>query len=107
MRIINLVLLMLVTVFIGAQELDEEFLESLPDDVRKDIKERNQQKVDGTAETYRPYIYSSKLAKVETFLKLKDRLESDLLELERRISSDEPIDMSQDLKLYYLIDNSN
>tara|TARA_B100000700_G_scaffold96952_1_gene109114 strand:+ start:1325 stop:3127 length:1803 start_codon:yes stop_codon:yes gene_type:complete len=91
---------MLVTVFIGAQELDEEFLESLPDDVRKDIKERNQQKVDGTAETYRPYIYSSKLAKVETFLKLKDRLESDLLELERRISSDEPIDMSQDLKLY-------
>ena len=100
MRIINLVLLMLVTVFIGAQELDEEFLESLPDDVRKDIKERNQQKVDGTAETYRPYIYSSKLAKVETFLKLKDRLESDLLELERRISSDEPIDMSQDLKLY-------
>ena len=45
---------MLVTVFIGAQELDEEFLESLPDDVRKDIKERNQQKVDGTAETYRP-----------------------------------------------------
>ena len=91
---------MLVTVFIGAQELDEEFLESLPDDVRKDIKERNQQKVDGTAETYRPYVYSSKLAKVETFLKLKDRLESDLLELERRISSDEPIDMSQDLKLY-------
>ncbi len=100
MKIIKLVLLMLVTVFIGAQELDEEFLESLPDDVRKDIKERNQQKVDGTAETYRPYIYSSKLAKVETFLKLKDRLESDLLELERRISSDEPIDMSQDLKLY-------
>ena len=51
MRIIKLVLLMLVTVFIGAQELDEEFLESLPDDVRKDIKERNQQKVHRTAET--------------------------------------------------------
>ena len=91
---------MLVTVFISAQELDEDFLESLPDDVRKDIQERNQQKFDGTAEQYRPYVYSSKLSKVETFLKLKDRLESDLLELERRISSDEPIDMGQDLKLY-------
>ena len=91
---------MFVTVFINAQELDEEFLESLPDDVRKDIAERNQQKVDGTAETYRPYIYSSKLKKVETFLKLKDRLESDLLELERRISSDEKIVLSEDLKVY-------
>ena len=91
---------MSVTVFINAQELDEDFLESLPDDVRKDIQERNQQKADGTAEQYRPYIYSSKLSKVETFLKLKDRLEADLLELERRISSDEPIDMDMDLKLY-------
>ena len=94
MKIIKLLLLMSVTVFISAQELDEDFLESLPDDVRKDIQERNQQKADGTAEQYRPYVYSSKLSKVETFLKLKDRLEADLLELERRISSDEPIDMS-------------
>ncbi len=101
MKIIKLVLLMLVTVvFINAQELDEEFLESLPDDVRKDIQERNQQKADGTAEQYRPYVYSSKLSKVETFLKLKDRLEADLLELERRISTDEEIDISKDLKVY-------
>ena len=92
---------MLVTVvFINAQELDEEFLESLPDDVRKDIQERNQQKADGTAEQYRPYVYSSKFSKVETFLKLKDRLETDLLELERRISSDEKIVLSEDLKVY-------
>ena len=100
MKIIKLVLLMLVTVFINAQELDEEFLESLPDDVRKDIQERNQQKADGTAEQYRPYIYSSKLSQVETFLKLKDRLEADLLELERRISTDDDIDISEDLKVY-------
>ena len=72
MKIIKLVLLMLVTVFIGAQELDPEFLESLPDDIRKDIQENNQRKADGTAETYKPYIYSSKLKKAETFLKLKD-----------------------------------
>jgi protein involved in polysaccharide export with SLBB domain len=93
---------MLVTVFINvnAQELDEEFLESLPDDVRKDIQERNQQMADGTNEKYRPYIYSSKLSQVETFLKLKDRLEGDLLELERRISSDEKIVLGEDLKVY-------
>ena len=101
MKIIKLVLLMLVTVFISAQELDNEFLESLPDDVREDIEKRKQQKVDGTAEQYRPYIYSSKLSQVETFLKLKDRLEADLLELERRISNDE-IDISSDLKVYGL-----
>tara|TARA_B100001057_G_scaffold256354_1_gene256558 strand:- start:1019 stop:2809 length:1791 start_codon:yes stop_codon:yes gene_type:complete len=92
---------MLVTVFVSAQELDNEFLESLPDDVREDIEKRKQQKVDGTAEQYRPYIYSSKLSQVETFLKLKDRLEADLLELERRISNDE-IDISSDLKVYGL-----
>jgi len=101
MKFIKLVLLMLVTVFVSAQELDNEFLESLPDDVREDIEKRKQQKVDGTAEQYRPYIYSSKLSQVETFLKLKDRLEADLLELERRISNDE-IDISSDLKVYGL-----
>ena len=56
MKIIKLVLLMLVTVSVSAQELDNEFLESLPDDVREDIEKRKQQKVDGTAEQYRPYI---------------------------------------------------
>ena len=82
MKIIKLVLLsMLVTVFINAQELDAEFLESLPDDIRKDIQENNQRKQDGTDEQYRPYVYSSKFSKVETFLKLKDRLEKDLLEM--------------------------
>ena len=92
---------MLVTVFVSAQELDNEFLESLPDDVREDIEKRKQQKIDGTAEQYRPYVYSSKLSQVETFLKLKDRLEADLLELERRISNNE-IDTRSDLKVYGL-----
>ena len=100
MKIIKLVSLMLVTVFINAQELDAEFLESLPDDIRKDIQENNMRKQDGTAEQYRPYVYSSKFSKVETFLKLKDRLERDLLELERRISTDDKINLSEDLKVY-------
>ena len=37
MKNIKLLLLMFVTVFINAQALDPEFLESLPDDIRKDI----------------------------------------------------------------------
>tara|TARA_B100000768_G_C11276323_1_gene376152 strand:+ start:1224 stop:3044 length:1821 start_codon:yes stop_codon:yes gene_type:complete len=94
------ILFTLISVSLHAQELDTEFLASLPDDIRKDIQENNKRKADGTAETYRPYIYSSKLTKAETFLKLKDRLEADLLDLERRISSDDKIDISEDFKLY-------
>ncbi len=100
MKTLKLILLPLITVSIIAQELDEEFLASLPDDIRKDIQETNQRKADGTAETYRPYVYSSKLKQAETFLKLKDRLESDLLELERRLDFDDSTDANQELVLY-------
>jgi protein involved in polysaccharide export with SLBB domain len=100
MKILKIVLLLLVTVSVRSQELDSEFLDSLPDDIRKDIQENNMRKLDGTAEKYSPYIYSSKLTKAETFLKLKNRLEADLLELERRLDSDDSIEISQDLKLY-------
>tara|TARA_B100000575_G_scaffold294425_1_gene310268 strand:- start:1733 stop:3553 length:1821 start_codon:yes stop_codon:yes gene_type:complete len=100
MKNLKIVLLLFLAMSVSSQQLDEEFLESLPDDIRKDIQENNQRKADGTAETYQPYIYSSKLKKAETFLKLKNRLESDLLELERRLDSDDPVDLSQDLKLY-------
>ena len=100
MKTLKLILLPLITISMIAQELDEEFLASLPDDIRKDIQETNQRKADGTAETYRPYIYSSKLKQAETFLKLKDRLESDLLELERRLDFDDSTDANQELVLY-------
>ena len=84
MKARKLILLSFIALTIGAQELDPEFLESLPDDIRKDLQEKNQRKALGTEETYRPYLYSSKLSQAETFLTLKDRLERDLLELERR-----------------------
>ena len=100
MKILKVVLLLLVTVSVKSQELDTEFLDSLPDDIRKDIQENNMRKLDGTAEKYSPYIYSSKLTKAETFLKLKNRLEADLLQLERRLDSDESVEISKDLKLY-------
>ena len=100
MKIIKLLLLPILALTISAQELDPEFLESLPDDIRKDIQENNQRKLDGTDEKYSPYKYSSKLAQAETFLKLKDRLETDLLEMERRLNSDSGLDMNEDLVVY-------
>ena len=100
MKIIKLLLLPILALTISAQELDPEFLESLPDDIRKDIQENNQRKLDGTDEKYSPYKYSSKLAQAETFLKLKDRLEKDLLEMERRLNSDSGLDMNEDLVVY-------
>ncbi len=89
-------------VSISAQELDPEFLESLPEDIRKDLQQKNQRKALGTEETYRPYLYSSKLSQAETFLTLKDRLERDLLELERRLDSDDNINRNKELQLYGL-----
>ena len=100
MKIIKLLLLPILALTISAQELDPEFLESLPDDIRKDIQENNQRKLDGTDEKYSPYKYSSKLAQAETFLKLKDRLETDLLEMERRLNSNTGLDMDEDLVVY-------
>ena len=100
MKIIKLLLLPILALTISAQELDPEFLESLPDDIRKDIQENNQRKLDGTDEKYSPYKYSSKLAQAETFLKLKDRLETDLLEMERRLNSNTGLDMAEDLVVY-------
>ncbi len=100
MKIVKLLLLPIVALSISAQELDPEFLESLPDDIRKDIQENNQRKLDGTDEKYSPYKYSSKLAQAETFLKLKDRLEADLLEMERRLNSGNSVDMNEDLEVY-------
>jgi protein involved in polysaccharide export with SLBB domain len=94
------ILSMLISVSLYAQDLNPEFLESLPDDIRKDIQENNQRKIDGTDEKYSAYIYSSKLAQAETFLKLKDRLEKDLLEMERRLNSDSGLDMNEDLVVY-------
>lgn len=85
---------------VTAQELDEEFLSSLPDDVRKDLIEKNSKQELNTKETYRPYLYSSKLRQAEELLSLKERLELDLLELERRLNVDDGLVMKEDLKLF-------
>ena len=93
-------LLMLISVSLHAQEFDQEFLDSLPDDVRKDLETRSQTRAEQSNETYRPYLYSSKLSQAEELLSLKDRLEKDLLDLERRLDSGENFSISEELKLY-------
>ena len=41
MKKIRLILLSLMIVTVSAQELDEAFLQSLPDDIRQDLSEKN------------------------------------------------------------------
>ena len=95
-----ILLFMLISVSLNAQEFDQEFLDSLPDDVREDLETRSQTRVEQANETYRPYLYSSKLSQAEELLSLKDRLEKDLLDLERRLDTGENLSISKELKLY-------
>ncbi|MEK9780763.1 MAG: SLBB domain-containing protein [Gammaproteobacteria bacterium] len=100
MKSIKLILLSLIIVSLSAQELDQEFLDSLPDDIAKDLEDRNSLQELNSQETYRPYLYSSKLRQTEEFLKLKDRLELDLQELERRLKTGDNLTINKDLVLY-------
>ncbi len=83
-----------------AQELNENFLDSLPDDIKKDLEEKNSKQGLNSKENYKPYLYSSKLNQAEELIKLKERLELDLLELERRLSFDDDLKINYDLELY-------
>tara|TARA_B110000879_G_scaffold173633_1_gene225857 strand:+ start:2072 stop:3844 length:1773 start_codon:yes stop_codon:yes gene_type:complete len=82
----------------NAQELNEDFLASLPDDIKEDLAKKNAEQGKSSEERYRPYLYSTKLSQAEELIKLKDRLEVDLLDLERRLKVDGSVDT--DLKLY-------
>ena len=95
-----LFLLVAFSFIINAQELDEDFLDSLPDEVRDDILQKAGANEKGSEENFRPSIYSSKLEKTEQLLELKNRIELDLLELERRLKSDEELSISEDLILF-------
>ena len=85
-------------VSVSTQELDEDFLESLPDDIKEDLAKKNRKNTENSEERYRPYLFSSKLSQAEELIQLKDRLELDLLELERRLKIDGTVDTN--LKLY-------
>ena len=98
MNKIKLALIPLVTISLVAQQLDEDFLNSLPVDIKNDLAEKNSKTQE--SENYRPYLNSSKLNKDEDLLILKQRLENDLQELEQRLGSDSRLVAEEETKLY-------
>lgn len=91
---------LIISLSLNSQDLNQDFLESLPADIQKDLQEKsNKQELDAE-NSYRPFLYSSKLKQEEELLILKERLEEDLIELEKRLSSDESLNKSQTLKIF-------
>lgn len=86
--------------FVYAQELDESYLDSLPEDIKDDLMDRADENIDDLKNNYRSTLYSSKFEQQEELIKLKTRLENDLRELERRLNSSENLEISEDLKLF-------
>jgi protein involved in polysaccharide export with SLBB domain len=85
---------------LNSQGLDSSFLNSLPDDIKEDLIKKNAEQGRNSQENYKPYLYSSKLYQAEELIKLKERLELDLMELERRINSDDSLIIDDGLKLF-------
>ncbi len=100
MNKIKLLPLLLIFVYVNAQELDQSYLDSLPKDIKEDLMKRANKNVEGSAENYRSSLYSSKFEQAEDLIDLKTRLEADLLELERRLKLDEELSISSDLELF-------
>lgn len=100
MNKLKFLLLLLPFLIVEAQQLDESYLDSLPDDIKEDLLERADKNVENSEENYRSSLYSSKLEQAEDLIDLKTRLEADLLELERRLKSEEDLEISIDLELF-------
>ena len=100
MKKLLFVCIILPLISIQAQQLDESFLDSLPDDIREDLVKRADGQAKTSEEMYRPSQYSSKLQRAEELINLKIRLEADLLELEQRLQSDEVLKISTDLEIF-------
>ena len=86
--------------FIYGQQLDDNFLDSLPDDVREDLLKRTEDQTKGAEEKYRPSQYSSKLQQAEELIDLKTRIERDLEELQKRLQADDSLQVSTELELF-------
>ena len=83
-----------------SQELDKSFLESLPKDIQEDVLNRAENQSDNIDKNYNSFLISSKLEQVEELSKLKDRIEIDLKELERRLNSDEKLELQEELEIF-------
>lgn len=95
-----LLLLIVPSLFIQAQQLDESYLDSLPEDIKDDLLERADENKEQSKENYRSSLYSSKLEETEELIELKTRLEADLEELERRLNTNEDLSLPGDLELF-------
>ena len=73
---------------IEAQDFDQSFLDSLPDDIKKDVLDKAKDQDEESDNNYRASQYSSALKEAEELNDLKERLERDLQELERRLQDD-------------------
>ena len=74
LRKFNLILAIIFIAAINAQELDETFMSSLPDDLKKDVLNRTNGQNQNTNDVYNSYQYSSKLEQKEELSKLKKDL---------------------------------
>lgn len=88
------------SLLINTQELDKEFLDSLPGDIREDVLVRSTDQTKETESNYRPSRFSSKLEQEEDLQDLKERIERDLIELEKRLDSDNIENKTEELELF-------
>ena len=100
MKNLLLSILLFSVFFVNAQQFDESFLDSLPEDIREDLVNRSEENTKALDENYRPSQYSSKLQQFEELIDLKSRIEQDLRELEKRLQSDERLEINPELKLF-------
>ena len=101
MNKIRYAVIIIITAFnLNSQELDENFLDSLPKDIKKDVLERAAGRGENVEENFSSFQYSSKLEQAEQLSELKMRIEKDLKELERRLSSDEEMSINDELMLF-------
>ena len=87
----NIFVLLLAFPLLQAQELDPNFLNSLPDDIRNDILSKAQNSQNSAEPNYRSSEFSSKLELEDSVFKLKEKLEDNLQILEQRLQSDKKI----------------
>ena len=99
-KLIHKLFLLIFAFSLSSQELDENFLDSLPNDIRKDVVERSSSKEKQSDPNYSSFQYSSKLKQSEELALLRKRLETDLLELERRLSEEKKIEINEEYKIF-------
>ena len=98
--IISIILCLFIVLKINSQELNQDFLNSLPNDIKADLLERNADNAKNHENKFKPYTYSSKLEQKEDLESLKERLELDLQELENRLNENDDISINDGLQLF-------